>query len=396
MRILQIFNRYIERGGEEASVERASDVLSGRHEVFHCYFDSRQLGPFNDPLDAALNAAAMIWNRKSARRLRTHAAVVKPDILLLHNLFPAGSASILHEIGKLNIPAVSYIHNFRPYSVNGYLWANDRIEPAGLKRNFLPEVLAGSWQNSRLKTGLYAGILTGMHGFGLFRRIRHWIAISDFMRNCFISAGVPPGDISTVYHSWDPVPNPPEPRDGGYYLFLGRLIAAKGIRVLFDAWEQIEARTSGKGPGLVIGGDGPLREEVAARAEKSRLVRFVGHVDGDEKAELLRGCRAMIAPSLWWESLGLVTYEAYDHFKPMLAASSGGLTETVAHGVTGMLHEPGNASALAAQVLEIDGQPERRMEMGRKGREWLLANTNRDLWLDQMDRVFSNLAPKAR
>ncbi len=47
----------------------------------------------------------------------------------------------------------------------------------------------------------------------------------------------------------------------------------------------------------------------------------------------------MLAPSVWWEPLGLVTYEAYDYGKPMLAARSGGLSETVVAGLTGFLHE---------------------------------------------------------
>jgi len=391
MRVLQIFNRYLDRGGEEASVERISDVLSTRHSIFHCFFDSRQLGNLTSTADRLSAAARMAWNPNSAARLSSHCAAVKPDVLLCHNLFPAGTASLLAEASRLRLPVVNYIHNFRPYSVNGYLWANDRIEPAGLKKNFLPEIFAGSWQGSRARTAFYAAILTAMHAAGMFRRIAAWVAISEFVGQKFIEAGVPAGKVHTIPHSWTPLPSCPPPQDGGYYLFLGRLISAKGVRTLLDAWERIEAQLGDKSPRLLIGGEGPLAPEVAGRANRSRAVQYLGLVGGTDKAALVQGCRAMLAPSLWWEGLGLVTYEAYDYGKPMLAARSGGLTETVRHGITGLLHEPGNSAELASHVLEIDSSPERRAEMGRQGRQWLLDNTGSDQWLDRFDAVLASV-----
>lgn len=394
MIILQVFNRYLEWGGEEASVERISDAISTRHSVFHCFFDSRQMGEMEGLIDKLSAAASMAWNPTAAARLRSHCKAVKPDALLCHNLFPTGTASLLAEASRLGIPVINYIHNFRPYSVNGYLWANDHIEPAGLKKNFLPEIFAGSWQNSRIKTAVYATILSAMHATGLFRRISAWIAISAFVGEKFVEAGVPAGKVHILPHSWTPLPSCPPPQDGGYYLFLGRLITAKGVRTLLDAWDRIEAQLGDKAPRLVIGGDGPLAAEVTERANRSRLIQYEGRVSGTKKAGLLQGCRAMLAPSIWWEGLGLVTYEAYDNGKPMLAARSGGLTETVQHGITGLLHEPGNSAELAAHVLEVDSSPERRAEMGRRGRQWLIENTAREQWLDLFDVVLRSVAQK--
>jgi glycosyltransferase involved in cell wall biosynthesis len=217
--------------------------------------------------------------------------------------------------------------------------------------------------------------------------VKAWIAVSDFMRDKFIEAGVPAGDIFTVRHSWRPMETPPAPQDRGHWLFLGRLIPAKGIAVLFDAWRIIRAELGERTPKLVIAGAGPMDLQVRELAAKNPSVEFRGSVNGSEKDELLANCRGMIAPSLWWEPLGLVTYEAYDFAKPMLAARSGGLTETVIHGETGLLHEPGNAAELARQVTELDASPERRIAMGRAGRAWLLANTNERDWLRKFTQV---------
>ena len=37
------------------------------------------------------------------------------------------------------------------------------------------------------------------------------------------------------------------------------------------------------------------------------MIEYRGKVGGEEKDELLRRCRGLVAPSVWWEPLGLVT-----------------------------------------------------------------------------------------
>ena len=385
-RLLQVFNRYLERGGEEASFEQIAERLGSCADVFGCAFESRAwTGP--DAPAKWKQALLMIRNPAALTKLRAEHEAAHPDVWLLHNVFPVGSAAIYREALRLRVPVIYYIHNFRPFSVNGYLWAGDELATEGLKGNFSKEIRRGAWQNSIIRTAWFAFVLKLTHRLGWFRSVKAWIAISDFMREKFIEAGVPERDIFTVRHAWRPMPAPPEPHDGGYYLFLGRLIPAKGIHVLFDAWAILRRELGERAPRLVIGGAGPSENWVRENVAANPLVEFRGSVGGAAKHDLLAGCRAMIAPSIWWEPLGLVTYEAYDFAKPMLAARSGGLAETVIHGQTGMLHEPGNAAELARQVIELDSAPERRLEMGRAGREWLLANTNEEDWRRKIEHV---------
>lgn len=389
-RILQVFNEYIEKGGEESSVNRIFSTLQGRGNITQCRFASEDwMGP--RPMSAAQQALRMVYNPDSIRKIRQLDAEHRPDVWLLHNVFPVGSAGIFREAMRRGSPTVYYIHNFRPFSVNGYLWANDRVETAGLRRNFWPEIRAGAWQNSALKTFWYAMILQGLHTSGAYRRMHAWIAISDFMRDVFIEAGVEPDKIHTIRHSWDPLPSPPAAQDDGHYLFLGRLAPMKGVFTLFETWEILEQELGNACPQLVIGGDGPLKKEVLSLAARSKRVKYAGRVAGMTKSELITGCRAMLAPSVWWEPLGLVTYEAYDYAKPMLAARSGGLTETVLHGETGFLHEPGNARELANHILHLEQHPECRPAMGCRGRSWLLENTSESNWIDQFLTVIQSV-----
>jgi len=386
VRLLSVFNRYLESGGEELAVARIRDLASSTMEVRECVFESSDWHGENAPPSWS-QALRMIHNPPSLRTLREGHAAHRPDAWLVHNVFPVGSAAIYREALKSRTPIIYYIHNFRPFSVNGYLWAGDELAPGGLRKNFWQEIRHGAWQGSVVKTAWFAFVLTIMHRLRWFRAVKAWVAISDFMREKFIKAGVPAADIFTVRHAWRPMDAPPAPQDCGYHLFLGRLIPAKGIAVLFDAWKIIRSELGDRAPKLVIAGAGPMESQVRELAAQNPLVEFRGMVSGSEKHGLLANCRAMIAPSVWWEPLGLVTYEAYDFGKPVLAARSGGLTETVVHGQTGFLHEPGNAAELARQVIELDASPERRTAMGRAGREWLIANTSEEDWLRKFTRV---------
>ena len=389
--IIQIFNRYQHPGGEEASVDRVFRSISSSYFVHQCLFDSRDWqGPGAPSLPA--QALRMWRNPEALARIRSDHEAHQTNVWLLHNLFPVASAGVYALARKMDVPTIQYIHNFRPFSVNGYLWANNRIETAGLKKNFWPEIRAGAWQHSKIKTAWYAAILTALHRSGAFKRVNAWIAISEFMKTTFVEAGIPESKVHVIRHSWEfQVPMLESFLDKGYYLFMGRLSQEKGVTVLLDVWDRLEKDLQQKTPHLVLCGEGPLAEEVQIRARANSHIRFEGRVVGDHKQSLIRECRAMLAPSLWWEPLGLVTYEAYEHCKPMLAAASGGLTETVKHDQSGYLHEPGDLESLMEQILSLESDPGKAAKMGQQGRKWLESFTSNDQWRDQFNRVLSTL-----
>jgi glycosyltransferase involved in cell wall biosynthesis len=390
-RILQIFNRYLETGGEEASVQRVFNSLQSITETRQCLFDSADWTGHKAPGKIS-QAARMFYNPDSIRKVRKNHTEHNASIWLLHNLFPVASAGIYREANRLDVPLIQYIHNFRPFSVNGYLWVNGIVEPSGLRKNFWPEIRAGSWQNSRMKTLWYAGILKYLHTTGAFNRVQAWVAISDFMRQTFIKAGVPEDRVFHIPHSWEiQHPKVETPTDDSYYLFLGRLSDMKGIPTLFKVWEILEKKLKSKTPALVIGGDGPLQSAVKGYCADHPHVKFVGKLSGDSKTNVIKSSRALIAPSVWWEPLGLVTYEAYEHQKPMFAAASGGLTETVQHESTGYLHEPGNVDELVEQILHLEANPELGPVLGNNGRVWLETHTGKDKWVKQFQAVLSIL-----
>lgn len=99
-----------------------------------------------------------------------------------------------------------------------------------------------------------------------------------------------------------------------YDLFLGRLHRAKGYR-----WAIEGAKRSGRRL-LVAGG---------WRPSFRRNIRYVGRVDGRQKADLLANARCLWMPALWDEPFGLTTIEALFSGTPVLGTRRGALPEVI-------------------------------------------------------------------
>lgn len=389
-RLLQVFNRYLFPGGEQSSVDRVHRHLGARHEVARCEFDSAEWRQESGP-GAFGQASRLFYNRDGRRRFEAALNSSRAEAALFHNVYPVGSPALYHAAHQRKLPVVQFLHNFRPFSVGGTLFVNGSLCPDALAGSLWAEVKGGVWQGSVVKSALFALMLKMLQRSGWLRSVKAWVAISSFMRERIVQAGlVAPERIHALRHAWDAMPVPAEVEDAGYYLFLGRLVPEKGVVPLLDAWDALRAKLGPKTPLLHIAGGGPLEQAVHQRLRTNPYVGFLGQIGGETKREALRRCRAVIVPSTWWEPLGLVTYEAYDFAKPVLAAKSGGLEETVQHGLTGFLHEPGNVALLVEGVLAIEEMsPASRLVMGRNGRQWLLNEASPQAWLQRFEEILA-------
>ena len=386
-RLLQVFNHYLHTGGEEKSVDRIYAHVAKSHSVSRCFFDSADWKAPGAPTVAG-QAMRLFYNPDSRRKFEKALDEHQPDAALFHNLYPVASPALYRSALQRRLPVIQYLHNFRPFCVGGTVHARGQILAEALHGDYWREVRFGSWQDSVVKSALFAVMLKWLHASGWLKSVKAWVAISEFMRERLVEAGVPADRIFALRHSWDPIPQPPVPVDTGHYLLLSRLVEVKGIVPLLNAWQLLRQQLGERTPRLQIAGEGPLESLVRDHAANNPSITFAGLLSGKEKEEALNGSRALIVPSVWWEPLGIVTYEAYDHAKPVLAARSGGLTETVVHGVTGRLHEPGHVDQIIADVLALEAcGPEGRLAMGRAGREWLLRETDVNAWRTRFDAI---------
>jgi glycosyltransferase involved in cell wall biosynthesis len=378
LKIIQVFNRYLQPGGEEKSVARiAEDLESAGHTVTRFWRESSEWQNHAKP--PRWRQPFLMWrNPEVLRPLREQQSAARADVWLLHNVVPVVSLGVYALARELGVPVLQWLHNYRPISPSGSLFAGTRLLSPEEQWIGLKETWAGSW-NGRIATAFLAFYYRRLRRNGDFDAVRAWVAVSEEMRRIFERARWYPHRLHTLRHSWHAQPAPTTERDDGYFLFLGRMVETKGVRFLMDLWRSPQLR----GVKLIMAGEGPLREEMQRQSPPN--VEWVGHVEGEVKRRLKEGCRAIVFPSVWPEPLSTVAYEAYEVNKPILASRLGGMPEIVTSGETGILLPPAQLADWRDAILNLT--PERSREWGRAGRAWLSAHVSPQAWGAEFNRI---------
>ena len=174
--------------------------------------------------------------------------------------------------------------------------------------------------------------------------------------------------------------------------FVGRLVEAKGLGVLFTAMaELVPSRPELM---LTIVGDGPDRQKLERKAAALGLtehVKFVGSKSQAEVAELLATAEVFVLPS-YAEGVPVVLMEALGSGVPVVASFVGGVAELVEDGVNGFLVAPGDPEALVNRLSQVLDDGELRASMGAAGREKVVTNFDSRLEAGRLATLLTNSA----
>ncbi|MFI0926839.1 glycosyltransferase family 4 protein [Streptomyces sp. NPDC021012] len=368
MRVLVVHNRYssAQPSGENRVVDEEVGLLRAaghRVDLFERRSDDiaarSLLGKVAVPLLVPWNPAV---RTELAARLRAE----RPDVVHVHNVFPLLSPAVVAACADAGVPLVATLHNYAQVCPPGTLHRDGRpcTECVGSTVS-LPAVRHGCYRDSRLATVPLAVSLT-VNRRRWWTGVERFFCISAAQRELLVRSGMP-AERLTVKPNFVPDPGTVREGAGEHLLFLGRLSEAKGVRLLMTAWDGLAAE-GGVGVPLVLAGSGPMEQEVAAWAAGRDDVRYAGLMDPAECRRAAARSVAVVAPSLARETFGLVVAEAMAAGVPSVAAGHGGYVELVEEGVTGLLHEPGDAASLASCLRRITAGPERNQEMGRAAR----------------------------
>ena len=175
-----------------------------------------------------------------------------------------------------------------------------------------------------------------------------FLALTDFSRTRLVAGGLPTEKM--LLHSNcvpDPGPRSAPPETSRTLACIGRLSAEKGFDVILDAWRKVQPTDLS----LVIAGDGPEREKLRAKAGPG--VEMVGPLSADAVRQLLLRSRAVLMPSLLYESQPLVALEALAAGAPVLGSGIGGLGETLAPFGENWTAAPGDVDDWAARIASL-------------------------------------------
>ena len=210
-----------------------------------------------------------------------------------------------------------------------------------------------------------AGAVLGR--FGWF--VESWLSPRLHRRNQYVTVslpsardlgelGVDTGRVAVVRNGLDQAPpqtlqpqRSPTPRA----VVLSRLVPHKQIEDALDAIAILRTRVPGVH--LDVVGGGWWQERLVAHVQRlgiAHAVTFHGHVDEDTKHAVLQRSWVHVLPSRK-EGWGLAVIEAAQHGVPTLGYRySGGLTDSVVDGVTGLLVDDRDQLADSLERLLTD------------------------------------------
>jgi phosphatidylinositol alpha-1,6-mannosyltransferase len=179
---------------------------------------------------------------------------------------------------------------------------------------------------------------------------------------------------------------------------VSRLVPRKGMDVLIEAANRLAPSY----PDLVvaIGGDGRERHRLERLAADSLVdVRVLGRVSDEDRAALLGAADVFVMAcrnrwgGLEQEGFGIVFLEAAAFGVPQVAGESGGATEAVLDGETGLVvDDPSDPGAVAEAIRTLLADPPLRRRLGRAARTRVQEFFNTDVLASRLAEALAGVA----
>ncbi|MGF7233649.1 MAG: glycosyltransferase [Frankia sp.] len=362
MRILAIHTYYRIRGGEDLSFDGETQLLRELgHTVRTFVAHNRDL----ETMPIGTRLRSITWNRVAANDLDREIARFAPDVIYLNNVFMALSASVAATCVRTEIPLLVAVRNFRLSCVSGTLFragrsctscvTAGRFAPGVLHRchhGSLASSAVASLSASAIKREILGTQSLGRHPVEKQPPGKHvhFAAISSHVARYLTTLGVPDSRIFVKPNTLYPDPGAgPGPGASRELVFVGRLEPEKGIGAVVDAFSRLP-ETSAK---LTIIGSGSMLSGLQAAARRDNRISITSGLRHDEVLARLGRARCSIVPSLWNEPFGRVAVESLARGTPTIVSPNGGLPELVEPGVSGIVVDPDDATALKAALAEM-------------------------------------------
>ncbi|MFC0904975.1 glycosyltransferase family 4 protein [Clostridium sp. MT-14] len=285
-----------------------------------------------------------IWNIRARLKFKLLLKKLnnKFTIIHLHSFTKGLSTSIIREAINENFKLVLTLHDYFAVCPNGGFFNYNTNEICHLKpmsrkcilcncdsRKYVHKIWRVLRQNKQTKRGL------------LPSGIDNYIYISEMSKNVLVSF-LPPN--AKLYY----VKNPVDIEKGksvnviknNSFVYVGRLSKEKGCLLFAEAAKELNVNA-------VFVGDGELRDEIKRIYPESRIT---GWVDKMQVVNELDSTRALVFPSLLYETLGLTALEAQARGIPVIVSDACAVREVVKNRRTGLWFKRGDLEDLEEKM----------------------------------------------
>lgn len=297
------------------------------------------------------------WNPRSYRYVADLLDSMDQEntVVHVHSWTKALSSSPIRAAWERGFEAIVTIHDFLLACPTGTLFLQNKLEKCPLRPMSLECITTNcdvrSYQHKLWRVGRR---LIQDHAGGIPSKIRNFIVYSRLAEK-LLQPHLP---ADAVFHF---VPNaidiePCEPAPVAEHetlLFLGRMTPEKGVELFARAAAAEEVTCQ-------FIGEGMARDAVLKANPKAVLSGWMNHRDG---VRALRQSRALVFPSLWYETLGLVVLEAAGNGVPSIVPDDCAARESVEDGVTGLHFRSGDEADLRRKIALLKN-PETAARLG--------------------------------
>lgn len=364
-RILFVHNSYQQKGGEDSVVDDEINLLrENGHDVFEYRVSNDKIKSMNK-LDLLKTT---IWSKYSTQDIKKITDNFSPDICHIHNTFPLISPSIYWELDKKNIPIVQTLHNFRIACPQAMFLREGKICESCLGKIPLHGIVHGCYRDSITQTAALSSMLVTHRILGTWKnKVTSYIALNEFSKEKFISAGIPSEKIK-IKPNFVIKTNQEQHDREDYFLYVGRLSKEKGISTLLEAFKNLPSKK------LLVAGDGPEKSILMGHDN----INCIGHVGKEQVINLLLKAKAIIIPSICYENFPKIVVEAMAYGTPIIASNIGSLAAIIENNFNGFLFEPNNAESLIKKIDFINENKNARTKISRNA-----LDTYKELYSEQ-------------
>lgn len=305
-----------------------------------------------------------LWNVTAARKLRELLRQCDPrdTVVHLHSWTKSLSSSVVPAVQAAGFPLVCTLHEYFSLCPNGVLF-NHREASLCQRKPMSLDCIGTHCDARSYAHKLYRVVRQGVQKGpgGMPDRIRDFIVVSRFSERILRPAL--PAD-ARIHHVRNPIDmpgadTPAEVAAAAGFVVVARLFRPKGQALFLEACERASVPATCVGGGL----------ELAELQARFPAARFTGQLDRDGVAREMRAARALVLPSLWYETHGLVVTEAAALGVPAIVSDTCGAMDDVEHGETGLVFRSGSVSELATALRRLHDDPALAARMGERARQ---------------------------
>jgi glycosyltransferase involved in cell wall biosynthesis len=401
--LLSINNYHYRRGGSDGVYLDNAELMeslgwrSGFFSMHHpenlptpwsrYFIDELEFGQAYSFTQKISMAAKSVYSFEAQRKLRALLRDFNPDVAHLHGIYHHHSPSILPVLTQAGIPVVMTAHDLKIACPNYKM-----LNRTGVCERCRDGSVLNVIRNRCVQDSLAASVIVAAES-GLQRSMQTYrkhvskiVVPSRFYLEKFVEWGWSREQFSYIPNYVETADFSPNYDAGDYFLYFGRLAPEKGIATLMRAAKLAGVK-------LKIAGSGPMHAELQAlQGELRGDTEFLGFQAGEALHALVRGARAVVLPSEWYENAPLSVLESFALGKPIIGARTGGIPETIDEAENGWTFASKDIAGLAQLLSTVQTMPDSHVaRAGRTARALVEQRFNKESYANAMLTLYSSL-----